>query len=113
GRKRARNAKQGYCFAFRAPAPKESPMPWPSAVDYRDALQQPGRVFELAELRACRVETNHLGVPRPRSGASAQVYKFMNGPNTTAVRVFLYPSEQREERYQALHDHLSRLRTSC
>lgn len=85
---------------------------WPSAVDYRDALQHPARVFELPELQAGRAELNHLGVPRPRSGASAQVYKFTSGTTTTAVRVFLYPSDQREARYRALHDHLSRLRTN-
>jgi hypothetical protein len=85
-------------------------MSWPSGIDYRDALQHPDRVFALPELRGCKVETNHLGVPRPRSGASAQVYRFRNGSHSSAVRVFLHPSEERERRYQAVHDHLQRVR---
>jgi hypothetical protein len=87
-------------------------MTWPSAVDYRDALQHPARVFSLPELRGCRVETNHLGVPRPRSGASAQVYKFFNSAGAIAVRVFLYPSDEREQHYRAVHDHLQTVRAS-
>lgn len=85
-------------------------MNWPSAVDYRDALQHPGRVFALPELQRGRVETNHLGVPRPRSGASAQVYKLSDDSTTIAVRVFLYPSDERETRYRAIHDHLATVR---
>ena len=88
-------------------------MSWPAAIEYRDALQHPARVFALPELRSCRVETNHLGVPRPRSGASAQVYKFFSHSGVVAVRVFLYPNEQREARYHALSEHLAGVRANC
>src|SRR5687767_3184466 len=88
-------------------------MTWPSAVDYRDALQHIDRFFTVAKVLGGRAETNHLGVPRPRSGASAHVYKVTRAGTRLAVRVFLYPSDQREWRYVPLDQHLRQVRTSC
>jgi hypothetical protein len=79
---------------------------WPTAIDYRDALQHPERSFRDPALQRCRAETNKMGVPRARAGAFANVYRLDNGTDARAVRVFLYPQPEREERYQAVSDHL-------
>lgn len=84
---------------------------WPSAIEYRDALQHPDKAFRDPALKGCRAETNRLDVPRARAGAFANVYKMMNGSTAhKAVRVFLFPGAERQERYQAVSDHLRRCR---
>ncbi len=85
---------------------------WPTAVDYRDALQHPGLAFKDPVLQAGKIEVNKLGVPRARSGAFANVYKLTSGSRTIAARVFLYPEKEREGRYHAITDHLSSQRPS-
>jgi hypothetical protein len=88
---------------------------WPGASDYRDSLQHPDKVFRLPELRACKVEVNKMGVPRARSGAFANVYKLVN-PQTqaaTALKLFLYANPERQQRYQAVSDHLKKHRPKC
>jgi hypothetical protein len=83
---------------------------WPNATDYRDALQHPARAFRDPVLRACRAETNRMDVPRTWSGAFANVYRLMDSSSARAVRLFLYPQPEREQRYQAIASHLDRCR---
>ncbi|HEV3166674.1 MAG TPA: hypothetical protein VGZ22_21795 [Isosphaeraceae bacterium] len=88
-------------------------MNWPSSSDFSDAMQHPERWLKDANLRKCKAEKNKMGVPRARSGAFANVYKLVNGNLATAVRVFLYPNPEREERYRILHDSFLRGRPKC
>ncbi len=88
-------------------------MNWPSPIDFRDALQNPTQSLRDRQLQVCRPEKNALGVPKPRSGGFASVYKLVNGSTATAVRVFHYPNEEREQRYQAVAEHLRPRRPKC
>src|SRR5947209_7587311 len=86
---------------------------WPAVSDYNEALQHPQRVFKAVTLQACRAELNKLGVPKPRSGQFANVYKMINGHKVIAVKLFKYPEKEREERFKALNEHLDRSRPGC
>jgi hypothetical protein len=86
---------------------------WPTATDYRDALQRPDRAFCSPLLQGGEVERNKLRVPRARSGAFANVYKLTSGPTTVAVRLFLHPEPEREERYGLIAGHLGYSRPRC
>jgi hypothetical protein len=88
-------------------------MNWPTQTDYNNALQSPARVFAVPELQKGTVELNRLGVPRARSGAFANVYKLSCGTRQLAVKLFLYPNTLRQERYQAVSEHLRTVRPSC
>lgn len=76
---------------------------WPTPQDYNEAVQQPQACFSDSELRRCRVELNHLGLPRPMTGAFASVYRLSNVAGTSwAVRCFLEHREDMKERYNAI-----------
>lgn len=76
---------------------------WPTPQDYNEAVQQPQACFTDAELRRCRVELNHLGLPRPMTGAFASVYRLSNVSGTSwAVRCFLEHRDDMKERYKAI-----------
>ena len=83
---------------------------WPAQADYRDALQNADIAFKDPVLRACQVERNRMGVPKARSGAFASVYKLLksNG-EAVALKLFNFPSEDRQRRYEAVSKHLSAL----
>ena len=76
---------------------------WPTPQDYNEAVQQPQTCFSDVELRRSRVELNHLGLPRPMTGAFASVYRLSNLSGTSwAVRCFLEHREDMKERYKAI-----------
>jgi len=76
---------------------------WPTPQDYNEAVQQPQACFLDPELRKCRVELNHLGLPRPMTGAFASVYRLSNISGTSwAVRCFLEHRDDMKERYTAI-----------
>ena len=83
---------------------------WPAQADYRDALQNADLAFRDPVLRACKVERNRMGVPKARSGAFASVYKLIksNG-DALALKLFNFPSEDRQRRYEAVSKHLAAL----
>jgi len=83
---------------------------WPAQADYRDALQNADLAFRDPVLRACKVERNKMGVPKARSGAFASVYKLIksNG-EAVALKLFNFPSEDRQRRYEAVSKHLAAL----
>lgn len=86
---------------------------WPTDTDYSEALQHPKRAFRNPFLQQCTVEMNKLGLPRPRSGGFANVYKLMNGSSVKAVKLFKHPQREREERYKAIDAHLRHHRPKC
>ena len=50
-------------------------MPWPLPSHFSSMLQKPQAAFRDPRLRACTVERNVMGQPRPWAGAFAVVYK--------------------------------------
>ncbi len=75
---------------------------WPTPQDYNEAIQLPQACFAEAELRRARVELNHLGLPRPMTGAFASVYRLSAGVSSWAVRCFLEQRDDTQERYEAI-----------
>src|SRR4051794_16940044 len=84
-------------------------MPWPTPQDYNEAIQNPRTAFADAELKTGQAEEDRLGLPRPISGAFANVYKMMCGPKTWAVRCFLRDFQDHQQRYDAISNHLGSL----
>lgn len=82
--------------------------PWPSQRDYIEALQDPASAFADATLRNAVVEGDVFGLPRPRSGRMASVYKVFDGDKIWALRCFNFQSDARAERYRAISDFLVR-----
>jgi hypothetical protein len=81
---------------------------WPTQAKYVEALQDPPGAFSDPDLQAGIVDANALGLPRPRSGQMASVYKVFDGRKTWAVRCFNFRSDERAERYRAISDFLAR-----
>jgi len=86
-------------------------MPWPHPPDYNEAIQNPQLCFADPELRLGEPALNPLGLPWPRSGNSADVYKIIC-PNEQiwAVKCFTREVRGLRERYQAVSDFLARRR---
>jgi hypothetical protein len=85
-------------------------MGWPTPQDYSEAVQSPRTAFEDAELQRGVAEMDRFGIPRPRSGAFATVYKIICPTRHLAVRCFTHPVSDEEERYAAIASHLSTVR---
>jgi hypothetical protein len=83
--------------------------PWPAQADYIEALQDPASAFFDPALQNGTVELDDvLGLPKPRSGQMASVYKVFDGRKTWAVRCFNFASAERADRYRAISDFLAR-----
>lgn len=82
-------------------------MPWPHPPDYNEAIQNPQHCFKDPDLRNGQTTVNALGLPWPRSGNSADVYKVI-GPDkkTWAVKCFTREVHGLHTRYQAVSDYL-------
>src|SRR5713226_1359764 len=85
-------------------------MSWPSSQDYSEAVQNPRTAFYENELQQGTPELNQLGLPRPRSGSFATVYKILAGPRNWAIRCFLHPVSDQQERYASISAHLAKIR---
>lgn len=77
-------------------------MPWPTGQDYNEAIQSPSSAFSDSELRLASVESTPLGLPRPRSGAFATVYRLYDSHNSWAVKCFNREQKDNQERYAAI-----------
>jgi hypothetical protein len=86
-------------------------MKMPTGQDYVEALQNPAYCFVDVELKDGTVETDVLGLPRPRSGNFASVFH-ITVPNgrAYAVRCFIRYFADQQERYNAISAHLSRIK---
>jgi len=83
-------------------------MSWPSPQDYNEALQNPKYCFADPELAAGTTELDQLGLPRPRSGMFACVYKVHAGARDWAVRCFLQSKPGQVSRYAQIKSELER-----
>ncbi len=87
-------------------------MSWPVSQDYNEAVQDPGASFGDADLRSAEAVTNAIGLPLPCSGNFADVYQ-LRQPATGAswaVKCFTRSVAGRQERYEEISRHLSRVR---
>lgn len=71
-------------------------MPWPTAQDYQEAIQNPQFNCSDPELKIGVARVDRLGLPAVSSGRFATVYSMDCGPRRVAVRCFLkdYPDQQ-------------------
>ena len=82
-------------------------MSWPHPPDYNEAIQNPKFCFHDPELQRGQPAVNALGLPWPRSGNHADVYK-LECPHgqTWAVKCFTREVHNLRRRYQSISDHL-------
>jgi hypothetical protein len=82
---------------------------WPSGQEYSNIVQNPRSAFADAELQGGKIETDRLGLPRPRSGNFAVVYKADCNTRSWAVKCFTREVVDQQRRYAAISDHLRRV----
>ncbi|MBI3893446.1 MAG: hypothetical protein HY303_18160 [Candidatus Wallbacteria bacterium] len=82
----------------------------PTAADYCEAVQNAAFCFEQPELRQGRAEADALGLPRPRTGAFATVFRMECPTGDFAVRCFLRRFDDRQRRYRLLAGFVSAAR---
>ena len=85
-------------------------MDWPTPQDYSEATQNPKTAFRDPDLRDGTPELDLLGLPRPRSGSFAVVYKIQGRQSNWAVKCFLRDVPDQEQRYLAIFQYLSKVR---
>lgn len=83
-----------------------SSTPWPAAGDYSAAIQNAHNCFADQELASGRAQTNRLGLPIGASGTFAVVYELQSSARVFAVRCFIRPVTNQQQRYDALSHHL-------
>ncbi|MEP7293594.1 MAG: hypothetical protein ABI835_17540 [Chloroflexota bacterium] len=81
-------------------------MAWPNPNEYVEAIQHPQQAFSDPALRAGKVITNRLGLPRPISGNFATVFEVKTDQSRWAVRCFLREVTNQQQRYAAIAAHL-------
>ncbi len=82
-------------------------MSWPTPLDYLEAMQNPRASLGDFELQAGNVEEDKQGMPRPRGGSFASVYKLICSSRWWAVRCFLKEFHDQQERYAAISAQLA------
>lgn len=79
---------------------------WPTPQDYNEAIQSPRLCFDDSDLRAGRVATNAIGLPKAASGSFASVYKVTTPTGDWAVRCFLTARRDQGERYRLISEYI-------
>ena len=82
---------------------------WPSPQDYNESIQNPAFCFSNSPLAKTEPELNVIGLPKPASGNFASVYRLYSENGEWAVRCFLQPMSDQQERYAALSAKLAEL----
>jgi hypothetical protein len=83
---------------------------WPAAREFSEAIQNPSLSFIDPELKASIPVFDRLGMPLVTSGQFAYVFKLKATDGTAlAVRCFRGFLGDREQRYQAIDDYLSKI----
>ena len=84
-------------------------MPWPTATDYNEAVQDLRRNLADEELRAGQPALTPLGLPMIWSGGFADVYKIhAKDGNAWALKCFTRKVPGQADRYQNISTHLQR-----
>lgn len=84
---------------------------WPAPQQFNEAVQNPRVSFTDPDLQASEAEVNALGLPKPYSGAFATVYKLESGDRECAVKCFTTRVPDQQQRYAAISQALSNLRS--
>ncbi len=84
-------------------------MSWPNPADYQEAIQYPKLCFADPELKWSTPLTDQWGLPRPISGAFANVYQVERQGQKQAVRCFLRYVPDIERRYALISDYLNKV----
>ncbi|MBY0550098.1 MAG: hypothetical protein K2W95_22675 [Candidatus Obscuribacterales bacterium] len=81
---------------------------WPSPQAYNEAVQTPRICFSDSDLANCQPELTNLGIPRVVSGGFANVYRLRSDEHQIdmAVRCFVAPVKDQQERYRAISSFL-------
>lgn len=81
---------------------------WPSPQEYNEAVQTPRMCFSDADLANSEPELTNLGIPRVVSGGFANVYRLRSDEHQIdmAVRCFVAPVKDQQERYRAISSFL-------
>ncbi|HYN88671.1 MAG TPA: zinc ribbon domain-containing protein [Ardenticatenaceae bacterium] len=80
---------------------------WPSPSEFSTAIQNPQNNCSDPILRQGKPTVNQLGLPIGASGNFAVVYQIESGGARYAVRCFIRPVTDQQQRYDALSRHLS------
>ncbi len=86
---------------------------WPSPQDFSEALQYPSVCFNDPDLTETNAESDNFGLPKPRSGMFASVYKLDSSTKSYAVRCFLKWHPDQFNRYKEIEKSISQSRLSC
>jgi hypothetical protein len=87
---------------------------FPPRKAFNDILQNPQVAFRDAELKGVTIERDAMNLPRARAGTFADVYRaLLPNKKSRAIRVFASAQPERQERYLAIHNHLSRQSLGC
>jgi hypothetical protein len=88
-------------------------MPKPTPQEYQEAIQNPSLWLLDPELKRGVCETNSLGLPKPRSGNFAIVFKLDCSGKKYAARFFLRDVPGIEDRYKKISDYLKKSNLPC
>ncbi|MFT5127810.1 MAG: serine/threonine protein kinase [Rhodothermales bacterium] len=88
-------------------------MSWPRATDYQEAMQFPAVSLCDPNLAGMQVDSGPLGLPRAISGNFASVYQIERDSQRWALRCFLGPSDDRQDRYHIIARHLAKRCPAC
>ena len=88
-------------------------MSWPRATDYQEAMQIPAVSLADSALAGAQVASGPLGLPRAISGNFASVYQLERDGQRWALRCFLAPGEDRQDRYRIIAAHLAKRCPDC
>jgi hypothetical protein len=83
-----------------------TPVSWPQAREYRDAVQAPKVCFSSSKLKSAVIHPDLMGMPLAAAGKSAIVFKATAGGKDVAIRCFTRASSSQQRRYQELQKHL-------
>jgi PAS domain-containing protein len=83
-------------------------MSLPSGTDYSEAVQNPRSSFEDSELQTGQPELTSIGLPKPRAGNFATVFKMKCRSRNWAVRCFTHEVIDQRDRYEQITAHLKK-----
>lgn len=96
---------------FANPLGAQPVVAWPTPQQFNESVQNPRVSFVDSDLQASEAEVNALGLPKPYSGAFATVYKLKSDEHERAVKCFTTRVPDQQQRYAAISQTLSNLRS--
>ena len=89
-------------------------MAWPTRADFNGMMQNPRIAFRDKQLHSVEIERGAANMPWPRAGNFADVYRaIFPTKQSKAIRVFASNQPERQDRYRAIFEHLSKQSLAC